>query len=217
MLKLAKALPALLLLTCALCVSEARADTFVVTGGSATAQLSGGSFNFNGSGMNVSGGFVNGPFTSFFQPGQTVNLLTRNSGSDIRQGPASVNGVAYSQIFYGGTIDLNLVIPALDWREGAFSIVVPFNLTGTLRGCTTNAEIIGPCPGGLVFDTLLSGQGFATINLIGLSFGIQSFNVSGVTYNFGDPVPEPATIVLLSTGLAGAAAAARRRRQKAGR
>lgn len=213
--RLVRALPALLLLTCALCVSEARADTFVVTGGSASVGPGGGTFNFNGAGMSLSGNLANGFFTTFFALHQSVNVLTRNCCGDITNGQGNVNGVSYTPLFYGGTMDLNLVIPATSWTQGAFSIVVPFNLTGTLQGCATSLQT-GPCGGGLIFDTLLAGQGLATVQLLGLlsPTGAQSFQITGITYAFNAPVPEPATLILLGTGLAGVAAAARRRRKQ---
>lgn len=204
----------LLLLTCALFTAEARADTFVVTSGSATATTQGGVFSFNGLGMSAAGRLTWGAHPNIFDPGQTLNLLTRNFGTDIRPGPATVNGTSYAELHYGGRIDFNIVLPPLDWREGTFSVVVPFTLTGTLRGCPTGNELQGPCTGGLAFDTLLAGHGLATLSLYGIPAGRRGIGISSITYNFADPVPEPATLVLLSTGLAGAAAAARRRRRK---
>jgi hypothetical protein len=219
MLKLAKALPALLLLTCALCATEARADTFVITGGTATVGSGfGGPFTFIGNGMTLNGGLHNGLFNDRITPGQATDIFTLDCCGDIGAGSAVVNGVSYSQIFYGGQVSLTAFVPAIDWRDGAFSVVVPFTLTGNLRGCATNPELLGPCDGGLLFDTFVTGEGMAIVNVFGFEVGANRFlTVSRVNYTFNEPVPEPATLVLLTTGLLGTAAAARRRRQKARR
>lgn len=67
-------------------------------------------------------------------------------------------------------------------------------------------------------STLIKGSGFAQITYLRIQ-GTTSFFASGVVYIFGatEPIPEPATLVLFGTGLAGVAAKVRRREGGAGR
>lgn len=228
MLRLAKALPALLLLTCALCVSEARADTFVITSGSVhTGSALGGSFNFNGAGMSLNGVFNWGLFDqTIFPASQGGNILIRNTGSDVLSASGVINGISYPSFFYhSALVDINAVLPPINippgfGEEGNFSIVVPFDLTGTLSGCLQSQVIVGVCPAAdVVFPTtLLVGEGTMTVHIFAfLLNGTYRLNVTGTDLTFGAPVPEPATLVLLTTGLLGTAAAARRRRRNVGR
>jgi hypothetical protein len=94
-------------------------------------------------------------------PGQSLSLLTRNVGSDILSGPATINGATYAKIFYVGRMDFNTTLPALDGMVGDFTLTVPFTIAGQLKGCLNNANFDGPCTAGYLFDTLLSGQGLA--------------------------------------------------------
>lgn len=85
-----------------------------------------------------------------------------------------------------------------------------FNMTGVLD---VRASGMG-LP--VLFNSPVSGNGFALIRYDRV--GEDLFIPTNVTYYFGatEPIPEPATLVLIGTGLAGIAAQVRRRRKAAG-
>ncbi|HEV2802807.1 MAG TPA: PEP-CTERM sorting domain-containing protein [Pyrinomonadaceae bacterium] len=68
----------------------------------------------------------------------------------------------------------------------------------------------------VLFNSEVSGSGFALITYQRISPDL--FIPTNITYFFGatEPIPEPATVVLFSIGLAGIAAKVRRRRKAAG-
>jgi hypothetical protein len=206
-----------------LTVSPVQADSLVVTGGSVSASRSTGTlqginFIFQGQGFSIQG--IADVFTSpnpatlgDLGPGTTLSLnsvLSDFPGGSVFS--AVVNGTTYNGSELGsisGSIFLtsgSFVLPV----DGTPSLTLTdsFQMSGLLF-VYSKEDSANP-----VLSTQLSGMGQVSLDLVLQSNGLYS--VRGFTYEFQQnaPVPEPATLLLLGSGLAGLAVRARRRKTK---
>jgi PEP-CTERM motif len=181
------------------------ADPIVVTSGSLTLPgfFSAPSFSFSGENFTVtgSGGEAGstGPQTCFpCASGNIINVNSSFDGSSLGQGSATINGMTFNAVAFGGLIQFSgnpLTVPAV---MSSVTLTAPFTFSGTLFGCQA-----APCSQqDAVFTTQLTGSGLAFIELRFFP-EINLFQHERTTYVFGPAeIPEPTSLLLLAGGLA---------------
>jgi len=177
--------------------------------------LAGGTFVFIG-GASLSGGIFtpwivcNGGLACM--PGTTVDLRSLWTGGDL-PGTATYQGVTYPGV--GGPNSPNqlmaewtgtLEIPA-GFTGG--SLTAPFDFSGTFKYAPNLMQ--------MTQELDLSGSGLASLTFAEYPGNPGSFFLTSARYDFGDSagaVPEPMSMMLVGTGLAGLAALRRRRQPR---
>lgn len=200
--------------------SAAQAESVSVTSGSMSFDnRAGGRFSLTGQDWSINGGVYWAPDICFpCRAGDRINISLHRVGDDIRSGPATVGGVTYGRLFYEGEMSFlsnPVMVPYGDSPLVTITTGFVFS-SDPLRGCSESVH--SGCRGE-VFSHAMSGSGIATLQLrsrFDEARGYRLYDSPTIRYDFEstEPIPEPATVLLLGTGIAGLAARFRRRRSK---
>lgn len=170
------------------------------------------SFNFSGNGLSVNGFDLHaaGPqymspcllSPSLCQPGDLIfpTALRQLSSEPGSGSSVTFNGTSVLVSWAAHDSFLQFTGPGVVIPSSAdpITLTMPFEMVGTINVHALND------PGPVIFSTTINGSGIATLTLRRPAGNQAGFAIDTARYDFSPAaVPEPATVILLTTGLAG--------------